>query len=231
MLFGKSRLELKVGIFVFGALVILISFILLIGDIKTLTSGHRVYFNFHFTNGIKVGSPVRFAGVDVGEVKGVKFIHSPGEHDTKVKITGWIKRDISIPVDSTVWINTLGLLGEKYLEIMPGKDYSKCIRPEETLVGSEPVPMQEVFEMLKGVVTDLDATINKVKNKEGTIGKLLGDDAIYNELEAAIKNRDGTVGRFFYDDSVYKEVEALVKDLRAHPWKLLWKGKEKSDKK
>jgi len=203
MIFGQTKLELKVGIFIFIGLVILVTFVLLIGDFKTLTSGHKINFIFNFINGVKIGAPVRFAGVDIGEVKDINFIFIPEEAKTKVQITGWVNRDVKIPSDSTVWVNTLGLLGEKYIEIMPGKDYSHCLLADQAIVGNEPIAMHEVAELAKTIAGDIDESIVRIKNKEGTVGKLL------------------------YDDTLYKELEALIIDLKKHPWKLFWKTKEK----
>lgn len=206
MIFGKTKLELKVGVFVFIALLILAVFVLSIGGFKTWASGYKVNFIFNFVNGAKLGAPVRFAGVDVGELKEIKFFYDPAEYKNKIKIVCWVKKEVQIPVDSTIWVNTLGLLGEKYIEIMPGKDYSRCLLKGGTLEGVDPIPMHEVFRLGKGIVENLDETIDKIKNQEGTIGKLLYNDTIYNELEA------------------------LVIDIRKHPWKLFFKGKEKKEK-
>lgn len=231
MIFGKSRLELKVGIFVFIGLLIMIIFVLLISDIQTLVSGYNINFKFNFINGIRVGAPVRFAGVDIGEVKRIRIVFNPQEQNTEVEISGLISKGVSIPIDSVVWVNTLGLLGEKYIEIMPGKNYNEFIGPNGTLIGNDPLATQEVTEIAKRIADDLDQLIAKIKNKEGTIGKLLYDDAIYREIETAIKNREGTIGKLFYDDSLYKEVESLIIDIKNHPWKLFWKTKEKTKQK
>ncbi len=203
MIFGKTKLELKVGFFVFLGLIILIVFILSIGGFKTWTSGYKVNFIFNFVNGIKLGAPVRFAGVDVGAVKDIKFIYDSPDSRTKIKITSWVKREIKIPLDSTVWVNTLGLLGEKYIEVIPGRDYSRCLALNEELVGQDPMPMNEVTELVKSIGSGINQSISRINNKEGTLGKL------------------------FYDDTIYNELEALVIDIRKHPWKLFWKGKEK----
>lgn len=226
MIFGKTKVELKVGVFVLIGLVILIMFVLSIGSFKTWTSGYRLNFIFHFVNGVKLGAPVRFAGVDIGVVKNLKFFFDPKEAQTKVKIVCWLKREVNVPVDSTVWVNTLGLLGEKYIEVIPGKDYKHILEENMELSGKDPIPMNEIGELAKRIANNLDEAINKINNKEGTLGKLLGDDTIYNELEAALKNKDGTIGRLFYDDSLYKDMEALIEDIRRHPWKLFWKTKE-----
>lgn len=202
MLFGKSKLELKVGIFVFIGLVILMIFVLSIGGFKTWSSGYYVNFEFKFVNGVKIGAPVRFAGMDVGQVKKLSLVHNP-EIGTKVMILGWVKKDVIIPLDSQVWVNTLGLLGEKYIEIMPGKDYQNYALANQVLIGNDPIAMHEVAELAKNIAADLDGMILKINKGEGTIGKLLSDDTIYNEMES------------------------LVLDLKKHPWKLFWKGKDK----
>lgn len=202
MIFGKTKLELKVGVFVFFGLIILFIFILSIGRFKTWASGYRVNFTFSFVNGVKVGAPVRFSGVDVGEIKQIKFFFPNGKEKGQITIIVWLKKDIRIPDDSTIWVNTLGLLGEKYVEIMPGVNYSHCLLPNDTMAGVDPIPMHEVFRIGKNIADILNESITKMKNKEGTLGKLL------------------------YDDTVYNELEAFMIDIRKHPWKLFYKGKE-----
>ena len=207
MIFGKTKLELKVGIFVFIGIVFLSIFVLSIGGIKTWSSGYHINFIFNFVNGAKLGAPVRFSGVDVGMIKKINFIFSSEEQKYKVNIDTWVKREVQIPSDSTVWVNTLGLLGEKYIEIIPGKDYGRVLNNNDTLVGVDPIPMHEVFRMSKNIIDNFNQGIAKINEGKGTVGKLL------------------------YDDTVYNELEAMVKDLRRHPWKLFWKTKEKPEKK
>lgn len=207
MIFGKTKLELKVGIFVFIGLVILAIFVLSIGGFKTWSSGNQFNFVFNFVNGVKIGAPVRFSGVDVGQVKRINIIMPKGEEKAKIQIACWVKSSVKIPVDSTVWVNTLGLLGEKYIEIMPGRNNGQYLAAGQELTGQDPLPMHEVTVLAKRIADDLDESIVRIKNKEGTIGKLL------------------------YDDTIYKELEALIIDVRKHPWKLFIKTKEKPEKK
>jgi phospholipid/cholesterol/gamma-HCH transport system substrate-binding protein len=207
MIFGKTKLELKVGVFVFIAIVLLAVFVLSIGGFKTWTYGYNVSFIFNFVNGVKIGAPVRFSGVDVGEVKHVNLIVPRNPGGTRVRLVCWVRSNVRIPLDSTIWVNTLGLLGEKYIEIIPGKDYSKCLARNQELKGEDPLPMHEVTVLAKKIGDDIDQVLIGLNNKEGTIGKLL------------------------YDDTLYKELEALVTDIRKHPWKLFIKTKEKPEKK
>ena len=203
MIFGKTKLEMKVGIFVFVGLIILVIFILSIGGVKTWASGYKVNFIFNFVNGVKTGAPVRFAGVDSGVVKSIKVFYDSKNLSTKVRITCWVNRNANIPLDSKIWVNTLGLLGEKYIEIIPGNDYSKLLAEGENLAGEDPLPMNDIMKTAKNITDNINTGIQKIVNKEGTVGKLLYDDKIYNELEAT------------------------VTDIRKNPWKLFWKTKEK----
>lgn len=127
MEFGKTRVEYKIGFFVFTGLIILVIFILMIGDLKHAFSKHKINFIFNFVNGVKIGAPVRYAGLDIGEIRDMKLITSEDGKSTLVKLEGWVKQEIKIPIDSQVWVNTLGLLGEKYVEIMPGKDTKRFV--------------------------------------------------------------------------------------------------------
>jgi len=203
MIFGKTKLELKVGIFVFIGLVILVFFILSIGGFKTWSLGYRINVNFNFVNGVKVGAPVRFAGVDVGEVKKIKLEFVPAENRSNVGLVIWVRDIIKIPTDSTVWVNTLGLLGEKYIEIMPGKDYANCIKENGVVTGVDPLPIHAIFNRAENIMHNLDDGLAQIRNKEGSLGKLI------------------------YDDTVYNELQALVTDVRKNPWKLFFKTKEK----
>lgn len=201
MIFGKTKTEFKVGIFVFVGISILVAFLLSVGGFKTWASRYKAGFIFNFVNGVKFGAPVRFAGVDVGEVKEINLVFNQEEQKTKIEIVCWIKNNVKIPLDSTVWVNTLGLLGEKYIEIIPGKDYANCLAEGQDLIGVDPLPLHEVVKLAEDIAKNLNESIIKIKNKEGTIGKLLYDDKIYNELDA------------------------FVMDIKNHPWKLFFKGK------
>jgi phospholipid/cholesterol/gamma-HCH transport system substrate-binding protein len=203
MIFGKTKLELKVGIFVFIGLVIFVLFILFIGGFKTWSSGYKISINFNFINGVKIGAPVRFAGVDAGEIKKIYIEYLPDVNKTNIRLEAWLRSNIKVPVDSIVLVNTLGLLGEKYVEIMPGDNYAQCLTDGQNLTGIDPMPMDKVMKTAQDILSNIDDSLAKIRNKEGTMGKLIYDDAIYNELQA------------------------FVTDVRKNPWKLFIKTKEK----
>ncbi|MFH1578330.1 MAG: MlaD family protein [Candidatus Omnitrophota bacterium] len=225
----KSKTELKVGIFVFVALVIFIVLILKISNLKNYGSGYQLKFVFNNISGVKPGSPVRFSGLDVGAVSRINIIKDPETKNTFIEIVAWIKRSLAIPENSQVYISTLGLLGEKYIEIIPASQYESFLKPGGTLIGTEPTLIQDWVDEVQSITEDLRVIINEAKAGKGTIGKLLNEDELYIELEGLISDlrqaREGTIGRLLYDDTLYLELEGLVRDIRRNPWKLFWKTK------
>jgi phospholipid/cholesterol/gamma-HCH transport system substrate-binding protein len=204
---NTKSLEFKVGIFVFIGIMILSWFIFRIGDVKLTTSGYHLRVLFGFANGIKIGAPVRVAGVDKGEVKEIKLTHSADGKPT-VFIRIWLEGDTQIPVDSRAWVNTLGLLGEKYLEIIPGKDYNKILVADGLLVGEDPTSVQEVTDLAKDIAL-------QVKDTLSTLNSVLTD----------MHEGRGTIGKLFTDDRLYTDIEEMFADLKKHPWKLLYRPK------
>ena len=209
----KSKaLEFKVGIFIFTGLLILSWFVLSIGDFKILRVGYNIKVIFGFANGIKVGAPVRVAGVDKGEVKEIRLTH---DHDgkSKVIIKVLLAGDTVVPVNSRAWVNTLGLLGEKYLEIIPGKDYNTILPPNGVLVGEDPVSVQEVTDLAKDIALQA----------KDTLGELQTTLTNMNTILKGMAEGKGTVGKLFVDERLYTDIEEMFADLKRHPWKLLYR--------
>lgn len=207
---NKSRLELSVGLFILVGLVIMVFLVFFIRDFQIVKPGYNFQIIYCFANGIKVGAPVRLAGVDVGEVKSMDIFFDRQSLRTKVKVRVWVRKDAHIPFDSKFWINTLGLLGEKYLEIIPGSDQENLVLKEQSVIGQDPVAMEEITENTKKLVLKLNDTLAEM-----------------NDVLAKVKSGEGTIGKLMNDAAVYKNIEELTEDLKRHPWKLFWKTKEK----
>ncbi|MGE5197307.1 MAG: hypothetical protein ACM3IL_02260, partial [Deltaproteobacteria bacterium] len=146
------------------------------------------------------------------------------EGSAKVLISGWIRNDVRIPRDSRVWINTLGLLGEKYLEIMPGKNYADLVKKGDNMAGIDPMASHEIVDVIRNMVADVDQTFVRINNKEGTVGKLLFDDTLYNQMVSTTKELQTSI------TTLTQGFDGLISDIRAHPWKLFFRDKEKPQK-
>ncbi|MFA5339835.1 MAG: MlaD family protein [Candidatus Omnitrophota bacterium] len=229
----KMDLEFKVGIFVAIGIAILMSMIFSLKELKYAQQKYTIKVRFGFANGIEVAAPVRVAGVQVGEVKNIEIVENKEANRMAVDLYVWLDKKIKVEKDAEAFINTLGLIGEKYVEILPGTPGSEALKPGERLVGRESVPMEKLTEKAYEVGTGLGDTIKH-------FNKLVGDPetqaafkatmldlrkfmASANTVMDKVKSGEGTVGKLFMDEGLYNELDAFVKDIKAHPWKLLSK--------
>ena len=197
---GTKTFELKVGVFILIGIAILFIIVFSIGDIKLIKGGYHIKVIFNFASGIGPSAPVRLAGVGCGQVERLHLFYDEKEARTKVEVSSWIEsNDIKIEKDAVATINTLGLLGEKYLEIIPGAVEKGFLKDSDTLIGKDPVAMEKITENLANLSESVGTVVDRLKKGEGTIGKLLVEDKIYRDLEA------------------------FVEDIKKHPWKLLSK--------
>ena len=137
--------------------------------------------------------------------------------------------DARIEKDAVARINTLGLLGEQYLEITPGKE-TIFVASGEEMEGKNPVNVGQQMESVADFMKSASSIAKKIEQGEGTLGKFISDDAVYNDLTTIfgrLARGEGTIGLFLTDDEVYNNLEDFTADIKAHPWKLLKKGKEK----
>jgi len=229
----KMDLEFKVGIFVAIGIAVLMSMVFQLKELKFAQQKYTIKVRFDFANGIEVAAPVRVAGVQVGEVKNIELAENKEANKTVVDLYVWLDKKVKVEKDSEAFINTLGLIGEKYVEILPGTPGSEVLKPGDMLAGRVSVPIEKLTEKGYEIATGLGDTIKH-------FNKLVGDPETQAAFKATmldlrkfmssantvmdkVKAGEGTVGKLFMDDGLYNELDAFVKDLKAHPWKLLSK--------
>jgi len=225
-----DSLRLKVGAFVLMGLILLFVFVFLVGDFSVFGPGNRIKVIFEFASGIKTASPVRLAGIDVGVVKDTKIFFDLKDNKTKVEVLLWIDGELQIPSDSRIWINTLGLLGEKYVEIIPGQDRASFIMDGETVRGEDPVSLHEITRKAGDIALKLEDSLddlNQIIDDPETKKSLKEIVVNLKEVTRKINEGEGTIGKFVTDDKIYRDLEILVDDLKRNPWKLLHKPKGK----
>lgn len=237
---STKTFEFKVGIFTLIGICIIFVIVFSVGDVNFSKAGYRFKVTFNFASGIGSSAPVRLAGVGVGNVQGIRLIYDDATQKTKAELTVWVNNDAKIEEDAEVTINTLGLLGEKYLEILPGTPGRPYIKNGAVLKGNDPVSMEKVTTNLAKLSDSVVSIAGKLERGEGTIGKLLTDDTVYNNLVGFTGNLDGftgklnsnqgTLGKLVADDGLYKQLEELIQafkdfaaELKTNPWKLLFK--------
>lgn len=201
---SQSRIEIKVGIFVFLGLLLLGGLTLLF---SRSTAFYKDYYELRLTSanvgGIKSGAKVLMRGVPVGNVKGTQL----NEGGKSVTIYLRIESQYKLYNDARFEIETAGFLGDQFIAIYPTADLGYVLTNHADVVAREPFNMQEAVavatEMLMKIsqtTTNLNAAVSDVRRlvlteqKLGSLGASLERfSAVAAEAESAARNLNALV--------------------------------------
>jgi phospholipid/cholesterol/gamma-HCH transport system substrate-binding protein len=111
----KLDIEFTVGLFLIAGIICLGYLSIKLGRMEVLGGeGYEVHALFSNSGGLKKGSSVMIAGVEVGRVKGISL------EDYQAKVVMNVTEGIKIQEDAIASIKTRGLIGEKFVEVTPG---------------------------------------------------------------------------------------------------------------
>ena len=174
----ERTLELKVGLLILISTAILLGFIFILGNFS-LRSGFSIAVDFDYVGSLQPGAPVKVSGIKVGKVESVELFggrEDPQLHQrVQVRVTVWIEdraRD-GIRSDAEFFINTAGVLGEQYLEIVPGHDWDKPAIADGAVFHGRPwvhdpprtdLVVAKLYEVLDGVGSVLHDDRDNIKN-------------------------------------------------------------------
>lgn len=216
--------ELRSGIVIVVALALLALGILQLGNrVGLFTSNYPLYIYMDDSRGLKAGSIVRLAGLSVGNVDDINFSTDPRVKKIVVKIS--IRKEYMdrIRQDSVASIKTVGLLGDKYVDISVGSPESPVLPPGGVLREIKESQFTNVLsgassglEALNVVLGQLKDILGDVTNGAGTAGKLLKDPELYNQLRdsaeniqrvaASLRDGKGSAGKLVNDPQLYNNL-------------------------
>ncbi|MDB5133343.1 MAG: hypothetical protein JWR02_3092 [Mucilaginibacter sp.] len=216
--------KIKIGVFTFIGLLVLVLAVFFIGNQKNLfSSTFNVYGTFKNVSGLQVGNNVRFAGINVGVVHAINIVTDSSVRvdltlDNKVK--KFIKKDAALSIGSD------GLMGDKLVVIHAGGVTStQTIEDGGQLSSIAPVDIDKIIVKLTRVIDNaesltggLSEIVAKVNNGKGSIGRLLNSDKLSKDLEGTVKQAKTTMA------NVHTTTTTLNTDLKAAQSNFLLKG-------
>ena len=211
--------QVRAGIFILVALVIAAGAILLMGQkTKMFTATNTMNVTMDNVAGLKTGAPVWLAGVDVGVVENIRFLDP--KNSNEVKITMEIDREAQkkVGVDSVITIKTRGLMGEKYVDIIPSEKYFE--NPGNNFRGRSVSTMEDVAQKAGKTFDKLNLIVDDIHQGKGTLGKLATDQTMYtnivklseelNLLASSINHGQGSLGRFTRSSEPYDKLMSIM---------------------
>ena len=207
--------KLKVGLVITIAFLVLCLAVFFAGDIQSLLSKKaELKIQFRDVVGLRKGAPVWILGLEEGSEKNITLEPAHG-----VIVTIAVNKNALqfVKKDSRATILTMGLLGDKYIELGTGSPQADPIRPGEMIQGASEMGLREAMGQF---MERIDRIVTKIEKGEGTIAKLFNDPALYNNLigathslSAFLENVDtskGTLILVIEDPSVYKKMLAAT---------------------
>ncbi len=184
-MFRKLKIsnEFKVGFFILAALSLALGFALFVGAKNPFTRSLSFYVTYKFAGGLEVGSPVRVAGIKVGQIEEIEFFtttpantaisqQEPGSdqstEDTvitpiRVRVSLHPKAAEGVRKDSRFYINMAGVIGERYLEITPGTYGSPKVQTGDTLAGVDPPRIDQLLSQSFDLAGKIIEVVDKNK--------------------------------------------------------------------
>jgi phospholipid/cholesterol/gamma-HCH transport system substrate-binding protein len=228
-----SWTELRVGLFVLAGL-----FIMAVG-IFYITGGgvwgpkYQLRTYLPEVEGLQTGAPVRLDGVEIGNVAAITLTPHPQDRVHNITLLLRIDKRFQeqIRANSTASLITEGLLGNRYVTISRGLTGSAVPNNGE-IPGVEEAAIKEIVERGADLVQNLGALSNevtgmieKVQKGQGTLGKLLNDPSLYNNVNetagklnamvTSVKEGQGSFGKLVASDELYNKADKAIGDIQS----------------
>ncbi len=180
--------KISLGFFVIIGLLIFILAVYFIGDKqKMFGKTNHLEAIFNNVNGLQLGNNVRYSGISVGTVRGITMIN-----DTVIRVDMNIDKSIFpyIKKDAIAIIGSDGLVGNMIINIIPGKGDAQAVKPGDVIQTQNRVRTDDLLNTLSvtnknasNLTANLLTITNKIIKGKGTLGSLLNDTLISNDLK------------------------------------------------
>ncbi|PBQ32840.1 ABC transporter permease [Sphingobacteriaceae bacterium] len=186
---SPNKRAIIVGVFVLVGILFLIAGILTIGNLhSTFSTKLHVTTLFDDVGGLQKGNNIWFSGVKIGTIKKVEFYG-----DAKVRVIMSIdeKAQQYIRKDAKVKVSSDGLIGNKILVIYGGSSTAMAVQENDTLSVEKTFSTEDMMNTLQennknlvSITGNLKTISQDLSDGKGSIGKLIKDETLYNNLTA-----------------------------------------------
>lgn len=190
---NTSSQSFRLGGFVIISTIIFITAVYLIGQRQDLfKKTFTISTYFQNVNGLQKGNNVRYSGIDIGTVKAINMIN-----DSTIRVDMSIDEKITLHLkkDAIATIGSDGLVGNMILNIVPGKGIADTIRNGDVIESFSKIGADDILSTLSVssenaaiLTSDLLKITTAMLKGEGTVGLLLNDTLMAQDLKQSVSN-------------------------------------------
>jgi phospholipid/cholesterol/gamma-HCH transport system substrate-binding protein len=187
------KFKARLGIFITGGLALFVLAIFIIGKQQNLFNPvFKVTSSFYNVSGLQVGNNIRFSGINVGIVDNIHIIN-----DSTVQVDMLIRKNVQefIKNDSEAAIGSEGIIGDRVVIISQGSSDAPMVKNKQQISSVEPVETDAIMAGMNVsvinaaiITSELAEIMVKINSGSGTIGRLLQDSTIAENLNMTISN-------------------------------------------
>lgn len=216
---ADRRLSLMVGLFVLVALgALAVALTSLTSERSLFTPQYTLVAHFDNAMGLQPGSPVWLAGKEVGRVESVKF--GSGEDSQAIRVLLKIDLEVQprIRQDSTATIDTIGLLGDSYVEVSPAF-HGEMLRAGSEIRATSPLKLSAVVGKGVAALEDFSQLAGNLNRVVGTFAEADGGKRTADAISAAsniiekIEAGEGLMHSMIYDEYTGGGVQSIERSL------------------
>lgn len=208
--------DFKIGLVVILSVFLLLALTFKVNKFSLSQAGYELKAAFIDSSGIEKNAPVRLSGVEVGKVKDLRLLYDAA--GTHVLLTLWLDKAALARKDSEAFVTTLGLMGEKYVELTAGSPDSPFLPPGSIIIGREPFDTAKFIEKGEQIAGNLDQAIVSMHKLTDGVNEVI---IVHREdMDKMLKNLVETS----------ENIKAFSEDVKWHPWKLIRKSKSQKPK-
>ncbi len=225
----KMSNQRKIGIFVVIVLGLLALITLRAVNFSFIPHGYQLKILFKDIDGIEENAPVTVNGFEVGRVTQIRILYGEA---TRVELTLWLEEKARIHKGAKAFVKNMGFMGEKYIALTTGDDGAPFLEPGTVVEGETPADLQKIFSEGQQIAENLKDISAQIKERLRVNAQSV-DDTLHNlasisknideRLEVNKDHIDAMAGHL---SIASQNLEELSCDLKANPWKLLYRPKK-----
>src|ERR1700712_1013135 len=197
--------QLKVGGLILAAIAILTIAVVKLGEAADLFTKRYTLVTFlSNSNGLQKGGTVTLAGQLAGNVKQIDFLPPSGDTTRTLRVHLEVEVRLLNPIreDSRIKLKSLGLLGDKVLDISPGTPRFAVLPAGDTIQSLPSLDYEAMLTQANGALTDVVSLTHDLKSitggiahGDGTMGQLINSRTLYDQLNGTLTHLNSVLGR------------------------------------